>query len=98
MGERRIDVEIQPADGGWLATVTVAEGDASTKHRVRIPAADLERLAPGATPEALVRASFAFLLEREAKESILREFEIGAIARYFPEYEREIRRQRLVND
>lgn len=38
----------------------------------------------------LVEASFAFLLEREPKESILREFDLTVIGRYFPEYEQEI--------
>jgi hypothetical protein len=38
----------------------------------------------------LVEASFAFLLERETKESILREFDLTVIGRYFHEYEREI--------
>jgi len=42
------------------------------------------------TPEELVRKSFEFLLEREPKESILREFEITVISRYFPYYETEI--------
>ena len=35
-------------------------------------------------PEDLVRASFAFLLEREPSESILREFDLTVIGRYFP--------------
>jgi len=38
----------------------------------------------------LVRQSFLFLLEREPKESILRSFNLTAISRYFPEYDREI--------
>lgn len=92
MTSRTIDVMVEEDSGGWLATVTVTEGTASTRHRVCIPGADLERLAPGATAEALARASFTFLLDREPKESILREFDITAIARYFPEYDREIRR------
>ena len=41
----------------------------------------------------LVEASFAFLLERETKESILREFDLPVIGRYFPEYEPEIGRR-----
>jgi hypothetical protein len=41
-------------------------------------------------PEELVLASFRFLLERERKESILREFDLDVIGRYFPEYRREI--------
>ena len=35
---------------------------------------------------------FEFLLAREPKESILPSFEIPVIGRYFPEFEREIRR------
>ena len=55
---------------------------------------DLLRLAPpGVTVERLVEASFAFLLEREPRESILREFSLAVISRYFPEYEHEIRRR-----
>ncbi|MCJ7709967.1 MAG: hypothetical protein MUQ32_03970 [Chloroflexi bacterium] len=57
-----------------------------------VAAADLARLAPGATtPVDLVRRSFAFLLAREPKESILRRFDLLLIGRYFPEFEREIR-------
>lgn len=41
--------------------------------------------------EKLVRHSFEFLLERESNTSILRQFELPVIARYFPEYERVIR-------
>jgi hypothetical protein len=51
-------------------------------------------LPPGATdPERLVQASFEFLLEREPKEAILRQFELADIGRYFPEYERVIPRR-----
>jgi hypothetical protein len=87
----RIDVRIDPQEGGWTAHVTVQEAGTSTTHTVRVRAADVKRLAPSATPEALVRASFEFLVEREPKESILREFDLPVIARYFPEYEEVIR-------
>jgi hypothetical protein len=39
---------------------------------------------------SLVEASFDFLLEREPQESILREFDLIVIGRYFPDYEREM--------
>lgn len=77
------------ANEGWTCHVTLADGgrDVST-HQVRVRAADLSRLDPGATgPDQLVKASFAFLLEREAPESILRSFDLTDIARYFPEYD-----------
>ena len=78
-----IQVRVTPADDGYLAEVTVRDRGREERHRVRVPRADAE---------ARVRASGAFLLEREPKESILREFDIVVIARYFPEYPEEIRR------
>lgn len=74
--------------------VTIREGRSATQHRVTLGRADYERLAAGqASPEALVTESFRFLLEREPKESILRSFNLTVISRYFPQYEREIRRR-----
>ena len=43
-------------------------------------------------PTDLVERSFAFLLEREPRESILRSFDLSVIGRYFPDWERAIRR------
>jgi hypothetical protein len=73
----------------------ICEGEHEvSRHRVRVLAADLARLAPGAiAPEPLVEASFVFLLEREPPQSILRSFDLTDIGRYFPEYEAEIRRR-----
>lgn len=71
--------------------VLVEEGGSSTEHKVTVPPEYFERFAGKfATPEDFVRASFAFLLEREPKESILRAFSIDVISRYFPKYERTI--------
>jgi hypothetical protein len=52
---------------------------------------DVARYAPDATPEALLEASFEFLLEREPKDAILRRFDLPVIERYFPEYGDRIR-------
>lgn len=84
--------EGSPVDG-WTCQVTVREGglDLST-HHVRVSKADLRRLAPSATePTALVNASFAFLLERESPQMILRSFDLFDISVYFPDYETTIR-------
>jgi len=89
----RIEVTAAVAGDGWDCSVTVRNGR-QTHHRVRVSRADLARLASGASdPVELVQASFAFLLEREPKESILREFDLAVIGRYFPGYEREIGRR-----
>jgi hypothetical protein len=83
-------------DDGWRCSVTLREGDRElSTHRVGVRAVDLDRLDPGAQdPTALVTSSFGFLLERESAGSILRSFDLTDIARYFPEYEDEIRRRR----
>jgi hypothetical protein len=52
-----------------------------------------DRLTAGKhTPERCLEAAFRFLLDREPKESILRRFDVTVIARYFPEFERELPR------
>ena len=59
-----------------------------------LSAATYEGLTGGRVPpEDLVREAFAFLLEREPKESILRSFDLQVIGRYFPEWEGEMRRR-----
>lgn len=65
---------------------------AGTSHTVSVPAGFPGSLGCGhVAPEELVRASFEFLLEREPASSILREFSLDIISRYFPEYPAEIR-------
>jgi hypothetical protein len=88
-----IDVRATASGDGWACTVTLRDGR-ETRHLVSVSRATLGWLDPGASdPSRLVRASFEFLLERESRESILREFDLMVIGRYFPEYEGEIRRR-----
>jgi hypothetical protein len=88
----QIDVLVRAAADGWECDVEIRNGETSTRHMVRVTAAELALLAPAASePDDLVRRSFTFLLEREPKESILRRFSLSDIGRYFPEYEATIR-------
>jgi len=74
--------------------VRIIETGSETIHDVTVTPNDYTRLTNGKVePEELVRRSFEFLLEREPKESVLTGFDLSAISRYFPEYEREIRRR-----
>lgn len=83
--QNAIEVTIKREEGGSTATVHVNAGGERTEHKVRVADEDLERY--GATdPADLVRRSFEFLLEREPASSILREFRITDIEKYFPEY------------
>jgi hypothetical protein len=79
-------------DSGWLFTVVIGAGDNLTKHTVELQKEYYEKLTRGEIlPEELINRSFEFLLEREPKESILREFNLQLITKYFPEYEKEIK-------
>jgi hypothetical protein len=74
--------------------VTVEEAGERTSHQVTLSADYHRKLTGGAVaPKELIRRSFEFLLEHEPKESILGCFDLPVIARYFPEYEREIRKR-----
>jgi hypothetical protein len=88
-----IEVDCQSSGDGWTCDVGVADDDGRSHHTVRVRRDDLARLDPAAAdPSDLVHRSFAFLLEREPPESILRSFDLTMIGRYFPEYESAIRR------
>jgi hypothetical protein len=79
--------------GAHDCAVRVGDDPAATVHQVRVSPESLSRYGgPHPDVQTLVRDSFAFLLEREARESILRRFEISDIERYFPEYPVEITR------
>ena len=54
---------------------------------VHVSTKDVERWSRGRSVEDLVADSFGFLLGREPKESILREFDLSVIKRYFPDYD-----------
>lgn len=84
------DIDITPAGPGEFE-VQVRDGDRETSHRVTVPESFMDELElPEDDPERVVRASFEFLLEREPASSILPEFSLDEISRYFPEYREEL--------
>lgn len=86
-------IRVTPMGPGEFG-VEVTEGTEMTGHRVRVPEGFLDDLLLAeADPEVVVRESFEFLLEREPATSILREFSLEEIARFFPEYPNELRRR-----
>ena len=89
-------IEIEKIDATHFR-VRVIEGGSESSHQVTLDPKDHAKLAGASiTPEELLRESFRFLLEREPKESILSRFDLSVISRYFPEYEREIKRRLAV--
>lgn len=83
-------ISITPA-GPHEFGVEVTEGNETTSHKVIVPPALLDgwglEVAHG---EDVVRESFAFLMEREPATSILPEFSLAIISRYYPEYKDEL--------
>lgn len=85
-------MSVRESGEGWVGDVTVRDRTTTT-HSVRISRAEHERYGDGDVAD-LVRRSFEFLLAREPNTSILREFDLSTIERYFPEYAREMKRRR----
>ena len=87
------DISITPTEPARF-DVQLKDGRTSTNHRVTVPGwmADDPELGR-VEPERLVRESMEFLLEREPPTSILSEFSLEVIPRYFSDYDTELRRR-----
>lgn len=72
--------------------VRVRDAAGETRHTVSLERSRPELRDGGARGEALIEAAFRFLLDREPKTAILASFDLDAIGRYFPEFERELPR------
>ncbi len=73
--------------GQHAYSVKVLAGASTTTHQVTVPSSLLAEVGlRSEDEEPLVRSSFEFLLEREAPTSILAQFDLDVIGRYFPEY------------
>jgi len=87
-----INIKQKEQGDGWVFEVEIDEDDSKSSYSVELLKEDYERLTDGKIePKELIEKSFNFLLERESKESILKKFNLMDIARYFPEYEDEIK-------
>jgi bifunctional DNA-binding transcriptional regulator/antitoxin component of YhaV-PrlF toxin-antitoxin module len=87
------DISITPV-APRVFRVEVREGQGARIHQVTVPERLGETLELGEGDlERVVRESFGFLLEREPATSILRQFSLSDISRYFPEYPSELERR-----
>jgi hypothetical protein len=83
-------VSMAPGEFG----VEVEEGNEITGHKVRLPQSFLDDLLLTEVDEELiVRETIDFLLEREPATSILPEFSLEDVSRYFPEFPEELQRR-----
>ncbi len=84
------DITVNPV-GPREFDVQVREDGRESNHRVTVPESLIEELGlPENDLERAVRESFGFLLERESASSIMSEFSLDVIPRYFPEYREEL--------
>jgi len=87
------DISITPV-APRVFRVEVREGQGATTHQVTVPERIDETLELREDDlQRVVRESFRFLLEREPATSILRQFSLSDISRYFPEYPSELERR-----
>lgn len=83
-------IDVRQLDDGdpGVYQVELRDGAGSSRHRVTMARALRDRvLGDQRPPERCVEAAFRFLLAREPKEAILRDFDVAVISHYFPEFE-----------
>ena len=81
-----VEVRARAEGDSWSVDVWVHEQRGRSRHLVTVTREDLLRYGRGRSVEELIRASFEFLLQREPPSSILADFELSTIERYFPEF------------
>jgi hypothetical protein len=86
-GEAMTEIDVHAVDEGRFR-VEVEAGGARHSYDVGVPADLVARL--GAEPAEVVRATLAFLLDREPPSSILASFDCSVVPSYFPDYESEL--------
>jgi hypothetical protein len=85
------DIGIETLDE-WSFRVDLSDGSSSSSHTVSIDRDWYEDHGADAPKEAVVRASFRFLLERESRTAILPSFDLASISWYFDDYPAELGR------
>lgn len=89
-------VDQERIESGWKFVVDVGREDLEDDvitFNVAVDEDYYDYLVAGlndVSPEKLVEKTFEFLLSREPKESILRNFDLDVVGNYFDDYESEI--------
>jgi hypothetical protein len=85
------DIVITPLEPGRFRA-ELTGGHLTTSHRVVVPDGLLNELGvPGVDSERVVLETMRFLLEREPATSILPEFSLEDVPRYFPDFFEKLR-------
>jgi hypothetical protein len=91
----KIEIKGRPSNLGWHFKVQLIEGENFSEFSVTMDRDFYSRLSTNfdIEPEKVVEKSFEFLLENEAPQQILPEFDIATIERYFPSFIGEIQKR-----
>lgn len=75
----------------WAYQVKLSDHGAEHEYNVTLSQSDYQLWSPNQVPpQAVIKAAFEFLLEREPATSILSKFDCALIRRYFPDVDREL--------
>jgi hypothetical protein len=85
----QIDIE---SLGEWSFRVEVSDDSSASSHTVTLDPDWYDDHGADAPKEAVVRASFRFLLDRESRSSILPSFDLAVISSYFDDFLAELGR------
>ena len=83
----RIQISEGPGD---VYRVVLRDRGQQTQHLVRVTDEEARRYGRGAPGGVVLEAAMSVLLDREPPESILPEFALSDIERYFPEFPEKI--------
>lgn len=76
---------------GWEFEVDVPEGEHTHQFKVKLSWSDYDLWSRGqVSPEKVVMAVFAFLIDREPVSMIFSKFDCAVVRRYFPEVDEKI--------
>jgi len=70
----------------WEFKVTLTDAQGYTEHNVKIQNKFMANFNEGVLPNDVIVASFEFLLTKEPKEMIYKEFDVEVIGKFFPDY------------
>ena len=85
--------ETNQSENGWTFLVEVGHGDGLVEFYVDLESDYWTKLTSRRVePAGLVEETFKFLLSKEPKEMIIKKFSLKEIIKFFPQYEREIKR------
>jgi len=78
---------VETTEAGWRFAVTLTRAGDDYTYTVSLNKVYLEKLFPLSEPEELIKKTMTFLLSREDAASILQEFNVEDVMKFFSDFE-----------